>query len=217
MAAEAVMKFARVLWDYHTVRQELPNVVDLLLVTGSHDDRVAKCSAKLFKRIDARVVVASGGFGKITSETHTEPEGERFKRIMEANGVPDDTILTEVTASNTGDNVTRTRTLLEARGFETKTAIIVSKPYMSRRALATAQKQWPEPSWWVASPEIAFDDYSTDDVPEQRMIELMVGDLQRIKLYGDRGFQVPQQIPADVWDAYERLVEFGYDRQVIKE
>lgn len=217
MASSKVLELARVLWDYHTIRPQLPRAVDLLLVTGSHDDRVAECGAQLYKRIDVKFVVASGGFGKITATTHAEPEAERFKRIMEMNGVPSDTVLTEVTASNTGDNVTRTRSLLEEKGVEAKTAVIVSKPYMSRRALATAQKQWPEPTWWVASPEIEFDHYPTEDVPEQRMIELMVGDLQRIKLYGDRGFQTPQEIPDHVWTAYEKLIELGYDRQVIKE
>jgi hypothetical protein len=45
----------------------------------------------------------------------------------------------------------------------------------------------------------------------------MVGDLQRIKIYPAKGFQVPQEIPDEVWKAYERLVEMGFDKHLVKE
>jgi hypothetical protein len=43
------------------------------------------------------------------------------------------------------------------------------------------------------------------------------GDLQRIKLYPERGFQIAQDIPEDVWSAYEQLVHAGYDKFLIQE
>jgi hypothetical protein len=49
------------------------------------------------------------------------------------------------------------------------------------------------------------------------VISIMVGDLQRIRVYPSRGFQIPQEIPADVWDAFEALVNAGYDRHLIAE
>ena len=45
----------------------------------------------------------------------------------------------------------------------------------------------------------------------------MVGDLQRIKLYPAKGFQIHQHIPDDVWSAYEQLVALGYDKHLVKE
>jgi hypothetical protein len=44
----------------------------------------------------------------------------------------------------------------------------------------------------------------------------MVGDLQRIKFYPALGFQIEQEIPDEVWQAYEKLVELGYDQHLIK-
>ena len=44
----------------------------------------------------------------------------------------------------------------------------------------------------------------------------MVGDLQRIREYPARGFQVPQPIPNDVWQAYEALVTAGFDKFLIR-
>ena len=44
----------------------------------------------------------------------------------------------------------------------------------------------------------------------------MVGDLQRIKIYPNKGFQVFQEIPYDVWNAYNQLIEFGFNKYLIK-
>lgn len=38
--------------------------------------------------------------------------------------------------------------------------------------------------------------------------------MKHIKLYPERGFQ---EIPHDVWSAYERLVHAGYDKYLIPE
>ncbi len=43
----------------------------------------------------------------------------------------------------------------------------------------------------------------------------MVGDLQRIKEYPKLGFQIVQEIPDEVWNAYEKLVAAGYNKHLI--
>jgi hypothetical protein len=88
---------------------------------------------------------------------------------------------------------------------------------MRYRALATAQKQWAEVEWFVTSPNLSFDDYPNDEVPSQTMVELMVGDLQRMAVYAQDGLQVPVEIPEAVWEAYETLVAAGFDRFVIRD
>jgi hypothetical protein len=45
---------------------------------------------------------------------------------------------------------------------------------------------------------------------------LQVGDLQRIKEYPKLGFQIEQNIPDEVWDAWERLVALGYSKHLVK-
>lgn len=44
----------------------------------------------------------------------------------------------------------------------------------------------------------------------------MVGDLQRIDVYGKNGFQIAQEIPDNVWKAYNKLIDLGYTEQLIK-
>jgi hypothetical protein len=51
---------------------------------------------------------------------------------------------------------------------------------------------------------------TTDDV-----IGIMVGDLHRIRVYPAKGYQIAQDIPDDVWAAFETLVEAGYDKYLV--
>ena len=43
----------------------------------------------------------------------------------------------------------------------------------------------------------------------------MVGDLQRIRIYPARGFQIPQDMPAEVWEAAQELIRAGYDSRLV--
>ena len=88
---------------------------------------------------------------------------------------------------------------------------------MERRTFATFAKNWADKQFVVTSPQISFDNYPTEDIPIEQVIAIMVGDLQRIKLYPAKGFQIEQQIPDDVWQAYKQLVQMGFDKQLIKE
>jgi hypothetical protein len=44
----------------------------------------------------------------------------------------------------------------------------------------------------------------------------LVGVLQRIKEYPKLGFQIEQDMPDEVWEAYEYLVAQGYINRLIK-
>jgi hypothetical protein len=90
---------------------------------------------------------------------------------------------------------------------------------MERRAFATFKSRWPEKDLIVTSPPISFDEYlarySHESLSQEDVVSIIVGDLQRIKVYGDLGWQIPQEIPASVWDAYLELVAAGYDSRLV--
>jgi hypothetical protein len=88
--------------------------------------------------------------------------------------------------------------------------IAVQKPYMERRTYATFMKHFPERHITVTSPQIPFEKYGTPEIPLEYMISIMVGDLERIRDYPGRGFQIYQEIPEHVTEAYERLIALGY-------
>lgn len=207
-------------WRYHQLDQPLSKS-DVIVVLCSHDTVVAERGAQLFLEGWAPLLVFSGGLGVITRHLWQDPEAQRFARIAIAMGVPEDRILTETRSTNTGENVRFTRELLANRGIDPESLILVQKPYMERRTFATFNKVWPGKRVAVTSPRLSMDEYlerhSHDSLSADDVISIMVGDLQRIREYPARGFQIPQDIPGDVWEAYERLVQAGYNRHLLKD
>ncbi|MVM41129.1 YdcF family protein [Spirosoma sp. HMF3257] len=205
------------LWNYHHINHQLEKA-DAILVLCSHDLRVAERGADLFLEGWAPLLIFSGGLGVITKFMWSEPEAELFARIALRMGVPAERILIENRSSNTGENVLFTKQLLEERNLNPETFIVVQKPYMERRSFATFKKVWPEKHVIVTSPQDSFDIYlsmyTNPALTPDDVISIMVGDLQRIKTYPDKGFQIQQDIPNDVWVAYEALVKAGYDRHL---
>ncbi len=215
-----VRELALTLWNYHQLRHPLERS-DAILVLCSHDTAVADRAAELYLGGWAPLVIFSGGLGAITSHLWSGSEAERFAEIASDRGVPAGRMLLETRSTNTGENVAFTRQLLQDRGLDPATFLLVQKPYMERRSYATFRRVWPGKAVRVTSPQVSFDEYlagythrtlSADDV-----VSIMVGDLQRIRIYPARGFQIEQEIPVDVWTAYEALVAAGYDRHLVRE
>jgi len=213
-----VRELAGRLWDYHHMNHRLERS-EVILVLCSHDTAVAERGAALYLEGWAPLLVFSGGLGVITKNLWSEPEAELFAGIAREMGVPDERILVETRSANTGENVQFTRTLLAGRGPEPQSLILVQKPYMERRAYATFKNYWPGPRVFVTSPQVSFEDYlrsySNRALTEDDVVGIMVGDLQRLRVYPEKGFQIPQEIPADVWAAYEELVRAGYDKYLV--
>jgi uncharacterized SAM-binding protein YcdF (DUF218 family) len=206
---------ARILWDYHHVNHALEKT-DGIIVLGSHDTRVAQRGAALLLGGWAPWILFSGNLGALTSQIWQRPEAEIFAEVAEGMGVPRDRILIEPRSTNTGENVDLSRRLLQERGLRPRTVIAVQKPYMERRTYATFRKRWPELHVVVTSPQLDFDAYPNAEITRDEVIHIMVGDLQRILLYAERGWQIPQDVPADVMEAYERLVAMGYTRRMVR-
>jgi uncharacterized SAM-binding protein YcdF (DUF218 family) len=214
MVTDEASNLAKKIWDYHHVNHTLIKS-DCILALGSHDKRVAERAADLFNEGWAPLLIFAGGLGRLTEGMWQETEADLFARIAMEKGVPKEAILIENRSTNTGENILFVRQLLHDRNINPQTFIIVQKPYMERRSYATFEKNWPGKSFIVTSPQIAFEDYPNEEIPLEQVINIMVGDLQRIKIYPEKGFQTYQEIPDDVWQAYDRLVEMGYDKQLV--
>jgi len=214
MISEEIFRLAEKLWDYHHMQHALEKA-DCIFTLGSHDLRVAERAADLYLEGLAPLIIFSGGLGNFTKEMWTEPEADLFAAKAISMGVPKKGILVENKSSNTGENILFTQQLLARHKLDPQTFIVVQKPYMERRSYATFKRHWPDKKLMVTSPQISFEDYSTPEIPLEKVINIMVGDLQRIKIYPEKGFQVFQEIPADVWRAYEQLVVAGFDKHLV--
>jgi uncharacterized SAM-binding protein YcdF (DUF218 family) len=216
MTTAETFELAKQLWNYHHMNHAIEKA-DCILVLGSHDTRIAEYSAQLYLDGWAPVILFSGGLGNFTKEMWTESEADIFASIAISMGIPHKAILIENRSANTGENILFTQELLAQKNLDPQSFIVVQKPYMERRSYATFKKHWPEKKLTVTSPQISFEAYPTKEIPLEKVINIMVGDLQRIKFYPAKGFQIFQEIPADIWNAYERLVAAGFDKHLIKQ
>lgn len=215
MENDQVDTLAKKLWDYQRLNQPLAKA-DAILMLGTNDMRIAEWAIQLSLRGYAPYLIFSGGVGRLTRDTFTRPEAEVFADLAQNAGVPKERIIIENRSSNTGENILLTKALLKKQGHNFQSFIIVQKPYMERRAYATFKKIWPEKDCILSSPPFEYEEYPNESTSKDEFISLMVGDVQRIKLYPEFGYQIEQNIPRDVWEAYEKLVKLGYTKHLIK-
>jgi uncharacterized SAM-binding protein YcdF (DUF218 family) len=211
--SDEAFHLAEILWDYHHLNGPLEKS-DCIVGLGSYDLLVADRCADLYLDQWAPLIIFSGYLGNWTRRKWDRSEAEIFAEHAIARGVPAYKIKLETKSTNIGENVRFTRELLQAQGLLVNSITMVSKPSTERRMFATCQKLWPEMRAFFTSPRVDFGEQACGGIQEG-LIHEMVGDIQRMKFYPELGFQAPQEIPAHVWDAYERLVCLGFDRHLM--
>ncbi|WP_030426342.1 YdcF family protein [Allokutzneria albata] len=209
-----VLADVQVLWDYNHMGHEL-RPCDVGVGLGSHDLGVATRAAELFHSGYFPLLVFSGANAPTTIDRFPRGEAVHYREHALSLGVPNDAVLVEPEAKHTGANIELSRALLESRGIPVRSVMLVSRPYQQRRAYAACRKVWPEVEVICASQDVGLVDYLAGIGDDARVINTIVADTQRIKVYGDQGHAIPQEMPAEVWAAYERLVQAGYDKRVI--
>lgn len=212
-------KNAQIIWDYMHLGHDLQKA-DVIIGFGSHDKRTAVWAAELYNQGYAPFIIFSGheGVGREVSSFEGLPEAEVYRAVALQAGVPSSAIIVETASTNSSENVLFTAELISQTQMNVKRAIVVQKPYMERRAYATIKAQWPQPQPEIimSSMPIAYRDYVADPLySKDYTINVLVGDLQRIKEYPSRGFQIHQAIPVEVWRAFEALVEVGYTKHLL--
>jgi uncharacterized SAM-binding protein YcdF (DUF218 family) len=209
----ATFELAQCLWNYLHLDGPLDKS-DCIIGLGSYDLRVAERCADLLLEGWAPLIIFSGHLGNWTSQIWEQSEAEIFAQIAVSRGVPAEHIKLETRSANIGENIRFTRDFMRSEGIHARRITMVSKPSTERRMFATCRKIWPAMDVRFTSPRLSFAEQMAGGIGEG-LIHEMVGDIQRIREYPALGFQVPQEIPAPVWDAFEKLVSLGFDRHLI--
>ncbi len=211
---QEVDKYAKIIWDYMPMHHKLEKA-DLILVCGNDDDMTSEHTLELFNKDFAPMILVSGSGSLKNREGFQENEAQRIVNFLIQNGISSDYIIVEDKARSTGDNANFSRDLLKERNINPEKIILVTKPYMERRVYATFHKQWSGPKYYISSKKISYEDYSISFPDKDHFINLMVGDLYRIKEYPKLGFQIEQKIPDEVWQAGQELVKMGYNKYIL--
>ncbi|MFE0381856.1 YdcF family protein [Streptomyces inhibens] len=205
---------AKRIWDYHQMHHEA-RPADAAIGLGSHDLGVPAFCARLYRAGLFPTLVFTGGPNPTAPERFPRGEAVHFREHALELGVPDAAILLEPQARNTGQNITFSREVLAAAGITPSTVLLVSMPYMERRAFATARKVWPEIEVVCASEPLEFDDYLKTIGDDRHVVDQLVGDLQRVIEYPKLGFAIEQDVPEDVHGAYESLIRDGFTSRLL--
>lgn len=213
------MQPLQVIWDYLQLHQE-PQKADCIVGFGNFNTNIASRAAELYHQGYADKILFTGGLGRNTEGMLPEPEAIRFAKVAMECGVPEQNILIEDKSRNTKENIEFTRAFFEENGLSHDRILGVHQPFMERRIWAAMGIYWPELDFSVTSPRVTIPQYLEDSqkqgLTEHAAISVIVGDFQRIELYAKLGYQLPQHIPEEAWDAYRVLVSLGFDSQLAK-
>jgi len=216
MTEAEIDHLVKILWDYNHMNHQLVKA-DAIFALGSYDISVAERAVYLYFKGYAPFIIFSGAFGKLTRGVFEKPEADVFAEIARKRGVPEDKVLIENKSTNTGENIAFTKELLESKKLNLKKFIVVQKPYMERRAYATIKKVWPEAEIIMTSPQVSFEEYVNNSFrSKEDIINSIVADTQKIKIYQEKGFQIPQEMPEEVWSACKQLIALGFDKSIAK-
>lgn len=204
----------RALWDYHDMHHEL-RPTDVGIGLGSHDLGVATYTAELYHAGLFGRIVFSGANAPTTVTRFPRGEAVHYREHALQLGVPDTAILVEPRATNTGQNIDYSRATLEAAGVTPCSVTLISRPYQQRRAYATCRRAWPQVDVICASQRLPLAEYVAGIGDADRVINMLVGDTQRITVHAQRGFAIAQEIPDHVAAAHRRLIDAGYTSRLL--
>lgn len=212
---DALRADVETLWSYHRVDDPL-RPVDVAIGLGSHDPSVATYTAELYHAGLFRLIVFTGANAPTTVERFPRGEAVHYREIALSADVPDNAIIIEPDATNTCENFEFSRDALARRDVQVRTALIVCRPYQQRRAHATAGKVWPGVQFSCSAVQQSLTDYVASIGDPERVINMLVGDTQRLTVYADAGYAAPVTVPENVHAAYQRLVDAGYTSRLVR-
>ncbi|MGS2807994.1 YdcF family protein [Nocardia sp. MW-W600-9] len=204
------------LWQYNQLDHHL-RTTDVGIGLGSHDLGVATHTAELYHAGRFPLIVFTGANAPTTVARFPRGEAVHYREHAIHLGVPPEAILLEPRAKNTSENIDFARAVLEEHGVAAsiQSVTLVSRPYQQRRSYAIARKHWPEVEVMCSSLPLSLDDYIAMIGDPDRVINMLVGDTQRIWVYPARGWAIEQDVPVSVKDAFTRLVNAGYTSRLL--
>ena len=209
----------QIIWDYLGMHQT-PQKADCIVGFGNFNTDIARRAAELYHQGYAPKIMFTGGLGRNTTHLFTEPEAVRFAKVAMECGVPEEDIILEDQSTNTKENIDFMHRIFEERNIPHDHVLGVHQPFMERRIVSALGVYWPELNFTVTSPQVTIPEYleraRQQGMTENASISVIVGDFQRMDLYAKLGYQIPQEIPEEAWQAFHTLVEMGYDKQLAK-
>lgn len=171
-----------------------PEPSDVIFVPGSETEALGQKAAELWKAGLAPYILVSGRYSILKKGLELPEnmagcgvyptEAAYLADVICRNGVPENAVWKEETATYTYENAIRSRQLMEQKHYTVKTAILCCKPSHARRSLLYYQLLFPETTFYVCPcehPVTADNWYLTEEG-----IDLVLGEIARCGTQFDR-------------------------------
>ena len=141
--------------------EDKPQKVDAIFLPGGSHPEQPEYAAELYRKGYAQWIIPSGGISVkrdkwpgVRSKAdiyggHYQSDCEFFTDVFIKNGVPSDVIVGEDKSGHTRDNAFLSRMVVDEKGIEIKTAIIVCKAFHARRCLMLYSLAFPNTKFYV--------------------------------------------------------------------
>ena len=182
---------------------------------GSHDLGLPTCTADLYHRGLFPLIVLTGANSATTIDRFPRGEAVQYREHALSLGVPDQAILVEPDAKDTTQNIEYSRALLRDQAVEVESVTLIARPYQIRRSWAMFRKLWPDVPVQPAFRQLPLPDYLEAIGDTKRVVDGIVGDTQRIVELPKRDLAIPQELPNEVSDAFQRLCEAGFTSRLM--
>lgn len=203
----ASISHAKRIFNYLVLNDRLRKS-DIIMGFGHFDLRIPYYCSVLYKKGYAPLILFAGGIGSGSADL-TKPEGQLFLEEALNFGVPRESIVVETKSTNTAQNILCGIEIMKSQKINVeslKNVIIVANPYRQRRVWLTCRKIMPQKSFINCPPLSSFEEeVDLFMKKDQDLKALLVGEIERIIKYGELGYIVPERIPDDILDAYDKL------------
>lgn len=135
---------------------DAPEKSDVIFLPGSSHPEQPEYAAELYHKGYAKWLIPSGGISvkrdkwpgvRSKAEIYNgnyQSDCEFFTDVLSKNGVSMDAIIRENKSEHTRDNAFFSRKIVDEKGIEIKTALIICKAFHARRCLMLYQMAFPD-------------------------------------------------------------------------
>ena len=170
--------------------EDKPQKVDAIFLPGGSHPEQPEYATELYRKGYAKWLIPSGGVSvkrdkwpgvRSKADIYNgdyQSDCEFFTDVFVKNGVPADVIVGEDKSGHTRDNAFLSRMVVDEKGIEIKTAIIVCKAFHARRCLMLYQMAFPDTTLYVC-PVVCMGITRDNWYKSQQGIDRVLGELAR--------------------------------------
>ncbi len=219
MNLKNIEKELETIWNYMVLNEPIKKS-DLIIGCGCQSLTIPITCANLYKQGFADKIIFAGGLGKITKNSFKKPEAEIYKEIAMKEGIPEEKIWIENKSTNTGDNFRFSKQIIEKENWEIRKILIVHNRFSERRTLSSAKAIIKGKELHITSANVSFKEFMErlQNREENRIIKIIssiVGDIQRMIIFPQFGWQIKQDVPQEVIEAYKKLKNMGFNEFIM--